>query len=562
VSILDNLVDSSFHLSRQRLEEILGAPLGDGAHTLTLRATDSFGFTPPPVVLHFTLDATPPALVGFGLSAGSDSGTPSDNATAYSRVTLSGSSDPGSTVQVAGRFVLTAGNGTFQVSGVDLLEGVNSFTALVVDAAGNESQLTVGILREGALAVDVAVEWNRLALEAIRATAAEPVVAARALAMMSLAQYDALAAIENTPAYFVEHALPGPVALDLALAKAAHTVLTALFPSQRPLLDVNLGIVEDHAPDGEAKNNAFSLGLSAGNAILALRRHDGADGFVDYPGSHESGYWRPTGPAFDVAEMPQFADVVPFALATPEQFRPVAPPPLGSLEYGAAVEEIRNLGRATGSGRSEEQTEIAHFWADGKGSYTPPGHWNQIAQELSSAQGASLSANIRLFAMLNTALADAGVAAWDSKYTYGLWRPVDAIHNADLDGNSTTVLEAGWTPLLITPKHPEYVSGHSAFSAAAATVLAEVFGDDTLFSTGSVTLPGVFRCRRGRPQSHLRRHPLPVHKPRGPGAWPQCRRCRPGRLCPEPRRAPACDRDNCHAGGGSGEHRSGRVDPG
>src|SRR5262249_16859641 len=86
-----------------------------------------------------------------------------------------------------------------------------------------------------------------------------------------------------------------------------------------------------------------------------------------------------------------------------------------------------------------------------------------------------------------------GIAAWDAKYTYGLWRPIDAIHNADLDNNPATTQDDNWTPLLITPSHPEYVSGHSTYSAAAAAILAATFGDNTAVSATAFTLPGVTR---------------------------------------------------------------------
>ena len=86
------------------------------------------------------------------------------------------------------------------------------------------------------------------------------------------------------------------------------------------------------------------------------------------------------------------------------------------------------------------------FWADGKGSTTPPGHWNQIAAQVAAAKGNSLSANARLFAQLNVALADAAIACWDAKYTYGLWRPETAIQNADVDGNAATAVRCRLAP--------------------------------------------------------------------------------------------------------------------
>jgi hypothetical protein len=153
---------------------------------------------------------------------------------------------------------------------------------------------------------------------------------------------------------------------------------------------------------------------------------------------------------------------------------------------------VKSLGRASGSTRTADQTEIARFWADGAGTYTPPGHWNQIAAEFSSAEDLSPGENARLFAALDAALADAAIVAWNAKYTANFWRPITAIRQADNDGNPDTVSEANWLPLLGTPPFPEYTSGHSTFSGAAAELLSAYFGDAP-FSTQSLGLPGVTR---------------------------------------------------------------------
>src|SRR5207245_10062185 len=102
----------------------------------------------------------------------------------------------------------------------------------------------------------------------------------------------------------------------------------------------------------------------------------------------------------------------------------------------------------------------------------PPGHWNQIAQAVALQQHNSLEENSRLFALLNIALADAAIVSWDCKYVYNYWRPITAIQEADTDRNQDTIADPAWTPLLATPPFPEYTSGHSTFSGAAAAVLA------------------------------------------------------------------------------------------
>ena len=176
------------------------------------------------------------------------------------------------------------------------------------------------------------------------------------------------------------------------------------------------------------------------------------------------------------------------------QFRPPGPPVLSSARYAADVNEVKQLGAATNSARTAEQSQIAIFWADGAGTETPPGHWNSIAQEIAAAQGNTLEENARLFALLNLAMADAAICAWDAKYAFNFWRPVTAIRSADLDGNPDTEPDPNWRSFIATPPFPDYVSGHSTFSGAASVVLAKFYGsDDIAFTTGSDFLPGVQR---------------------------------------------------------------------
>jgi hypothetical protein len=132
------------------------------------------------------------------------------------------------------------------------------------------------------------------------------------------------------------------------------------------------------------------------------------------------------------------------------------------------------------------------FWADGPGTITIGGMWDQIAQEAAQQRGNSLVPDARLFAQLQLAEADAVIGVWDAKYAHGYWRPVRAIGDGDSDGNLATAGDPTWTPLLVTLNHPSYVSAHSGFTGAAAVALASFFGtDDISFSLGSPTAPGV-----------------------------------------------------------------------
>src|SRR5207244_12414108 len=154
-------------------------------------------------------------------------------------------------------------------------------------------------------------------------------------------------------------------------------------------------------------------------------------------------------------------------------------PALTTDAYAAAFNEVKDLGGdgiTTPTSRTAEQTTIAKFWADGVGTETPPGHWNTIAENVTQARGNTLVENARLFALLDLALADAAIVAWDCKYAYNFWRPITAIRAAETDGNPATDRDSSWTPLLATPNFSSYVSGHSTFSSAAAAVLTDFFG--------------------------------------------------------------------------------------
>ena len=176
------------------------------------------------------------------------------------------------------------------------------------------------------------------------------------------------------------------------------------------------------------------------------------------------------------------------------QFRPVPPPALSSSMYAFDFNLTKELGAKNSATRTAEQTAIAQFWADGPGTVTPPGHWNVIARDIALQRKMALTENARLFALLNLALADAAICCWDGKYEFKCWRPITAIHEADTDRNPATGQDPAWTPLLATPPFPEYTSGHSTFSSAAATVLARYFGSDTVpFSATSEAMPSFSR---------------------------------------------------------------------
>jgi PAP2 superfamily len=334
---------------------------------------------------------------------------------------------------------------------------------------------------------DVVTDWNNAALDAIRAGNTAPPIASRSLAILHVSIYDAVNGIAHThERYLVPSVAPATASREAAASAAAHKALVNLFPANATSFDALHAAILAGIPDGPRKRVGIIWGEFVANVILAVRAHDGSNAVIPPPGGSGPGVWVPTPPAFLPYLLPQWGFVVPFGMNSSSQFRPPGPPSLDSQRYAADYEEVKQLGAAVGSTRTEEQTEIARFWADGAGTETPPGHWNSIAQIIADTRGNTLEENSRLFALLNIAMADAAICSWDAKYTFNFWRPVTAIAFAEPELN--------WMSFITTPPFPDYVSGHSTFSAAAATVIPLFFDTEDLpFTTGSDFLPGVFR---------------------------------------------------------------------
>lgn len=356
----------------------------------------------------------------------------------------------------------------------------------------------VTALLAAAPAQNAAVLWNDAALAAIRATNTPPPRASRNLAILHAAVFDAVNGIRPTyDAYLVAPTAPSSADRTAAAAAAGMAVMTALWPTQA----ASFTVVRDGLLAGVSNPARRQQGIAWGDAvaqqILAARATDGANAVSSYPGSTTPGMWRPTvsfGGNVLPALLPHWGYVTPFAVADIADLQPAAPPALASAQYAAEVGVTQAIGRSTGSTRTAEQTEIARFWAYGPNTATPPGHWNEIARNIAVARGLDLVEGARMFALLNFAMADAAIACWRCKYETGLWRPITAIQLADQDGNPATTADPSWTPLLPTPPFPEYTSGHSTFSGAAATTLALFFRTDAIaFTARSDDLPGVVR---------------------------------------------------------------------
>jgi hypothetical protein len=294
-------------------------------------------------------------------------------------------------------------------------------------------------------------------------------------AVVHAAVYDAVQAIEGQfEPYSVE--IPGATGSPAAAAaKAAHDVLVNRFPAQAGSLDTayhdylsSHGLAED--------DPGVAVGQQAAAGIIALRANDGS--FPNPPpppfvGGTEPGQWRPTAPGFAPMAITWFATMDPFTLTSPDQFRAKMHPALTSGRYTKDYKEVKRLGGDVNSERTQEQTDLAQFW-----SLNFVTQWNLAVREIAEAHVDNISDSSRLFALVNMAMCDAGITAWDSKSNFNFWRPVTAIQEGDDDGNPKTHGDTGWLPLIVTPPYPDYTSGANNVTGAITRVLKFFFKTD------------------------------------------------------------------------------------
>ena len=310
----------------------------------------------------------------------------------------------------------------------------------------------------------------------------------RKLAMVHTAMHDAINSIIGKYEVFaVKAAAPPGASSEAAAARAAYAVLVRVFPSAeaKATLDARLAASLAAIPDGASKTDGVAVGEFVGKAIFDLRASDGYNVPISYVFRTGAGDFQtppnfaPNTPPFGTEGLP----VPPFVLKSPSQFRSPGPPGLNSAAWARDYNEVKSLGEKNSTVRTTEQTAIGYFWVEGT-QFT----WNRIARIVAADKGNNLAENARLFALLNLSLVDAFTACWDTKHYYNFWRPITAIRAGDADGNPDTAADPSWTPLVDTPNHADYTSGHAVFAGAAAEVLKSFFGTDTIgFSFKTIT---------------------------------------------------------------------------
>jgi hypothetical protein len=371
--------------------------------------------------------------------------------------------------------------------------------------------------------------WDEANLQAIRDTKPGPTIVSRTLAVVQTCVFDAWAAYDRVAVPTMDHPgwrRPASEVTDARKAKAvsyaAYRALTDLFPTEGALFDglmAQLGY--DKTDSSTDLSTAQGVGNVAAQAVLDFRHQDGSNQLGDmHPGAYSdyTGYtpvntpdtivdpnrWQPLrisdghgGFHVQSYTTPQWGLVIPFALTSGSQLRPPRPPQYPDPAYKAQADEIIALS----ANLTDEEKMTTLYFADGPNTEFPPGHWMLFGQFVSRRDHHSLDDDVKMFFAAANAVFDAGISAWDAKRAYDYVRPITAVHflytghlitawAGPYQGTQTFdgALFGGYQETnVVTPPFPEYVSGHSIFSAAAAEVLRSFTGSDDLGY--SVTLP-------------------------------------------------------------------------
>ena len=330
---------------------------------------------------------------------------------------------------------------------------------------------------------NVVLDWNAIAVETPPPTVVGP-AHARILGYVHAAIYDAVNGIDRRHApYVVTATAPPGASAEAAAAAAAHGVLARFYPAQQAPLDAALAKSLQAIPDGAAKTDGAAFGVSVAERISAISREDGASATVNYEFGKLPSSWRPTASGM-TPRLAQWGKLKPFLIEDIAAFSPPGPLAVGEAAYAKEINEIIAIGGVDSVKRTSRQTATAIFWT-----ISTPVPFNALARGAAKAKSLGLAESAQLFAALNMSGSDAQIVTWDAKYRHGFLRPITAIREASALENPAIRQDANWEPLLDTPAHPDYPSGHCSFTGAAVAVLQHFFGDDATIAATRVTWP-------------------------------------------------------------------------
>jgi hypothetical protein len=316
---------------------------------------------------------------------------------------------------------------------------------------------------------DVVADWNKTAIEVMKAVNVGGNPWTRTLAIMHVSMSDSVNAVQDRYARFTPEIPTDPNASpEAAAAAAAREILMRQYPGQKARIDEAFASTLATVPDGPARAAGIALGEKVAATVFADRQNDATNVPDTYRPMTQPGVWVPTTPPL----FPQYATAKPWGMQSASQFRPGPPPELSSALYARDYNETKDLGGMKSSKRTDAQSDAVRFWT--QANLGPA--WFQAATQVSARRGLPLAENARVFALMSMALANCFIVDWDAKFQYNFWRPVTAIRNGDQDGNDATERDAGWLPLNATPMHPEYPSQAGINAGAAKGILESFFG--------------------------------------------------------------------------------------
>jgi len=321
-------------------------------------------------------------------------------------------------------------------------------------------------------AQNVVTEWNSIASATIVAHGGKPPASSGVwFAYTSIAEYDAVNAIhrEFQPFYYKGSA-PDSASEEAAAVAAAHRVLVNYFPAQQPALDAQfVASLANITAAPDAKAAGIATGEAAAAALIAARAGDGLNANVPYVPGSGPGIWQPTPPKFLPGVTPWLGQMRPFTMTSASQFRPEGPTPLTTEEWEDDYNQVRTLGDISSTVRTPEQTEIGLFWTEHTGQ-----QYARAFGYIAENYKLNVMDSARLMAILWTGFADGLIACFDAKYHYNFWRPVTAIR--DGGGNPDLIADSNWTPLGVTPNHPEYPAAHACATSTVSRLVRDYFG--------------------------------------------------------------------------------------
>lgn len=308
------------------------------------------------------------------------------------------------------------------------------------------------------------------------------------LAYVHLAIFNAVNAVDHRfQSYGPDVPAPAGASKEAAAIAAAYNTLVYYFPDQAAGLGTQYAAAIAAIPDGTAKTDGIQVGQAAANAIITMRLSDGRGATVayTYPTVPTAGVWMPTPPANLPPQTPWVGQMVPFTMRNASQFLPEQPPPsLTSEKWADDFNQVRIMGAVNSTVRTPAQTEIGLFWTD-----HATRQYAGAFRALAVAHALDTSDTARLFAMMWSSFADAFIGCMNAKYHFSFWRPITAIRNAGLAGNPATIADPTWTPLGVTPNHPEFPAAHGCVTGDVARTLEGYFGtpEVTLVVSSTVT---------------------------------------------------------------------------